>query len=92
MAKNSKNKEEVKGWKERFNSTGGIILICFGIFSAGFGTGTAVLNIFHKIDINEINQEHNEKLYAKVKEFDDLIQELRNENQLLKVENEKLKK
>ncbi len=92
MAKGSKNKDDLKNLKERFNSTGGIILICFGIFGAGFGTGTAVLNIFHKIEINEINQEQNEKLYEKVKEFDELIRELKNENQLLKVENERLKK
>jgi hypothetical protein len=92
MAKDSKNKDDVKNWKERFNSTAGMWIAIFTLIGLGFGAGQVVADIFHKIEMNELNQKYNSDLYEKVKEFDALILELKNENQLLKVENERLKK
>ncbi|MDO8968630.1 hypothetical protein [Algoriphagus sp.] len=91
MAKSNSNKKR-KDWREVFNSNAGVFVVVLTIFGFGFGTGQLVADIFHKIEMNESNKNHNDKLYEKVKEFDDLILELKTENQLLKVENEKLKK
>ena len=91
MAKGNQNIKK-SNWRELFNTNAGIWILVVTIFGAGFGTGKIVVDVFHKIELNELNQEYNNNLYERVKEFDELILELKNENHLLKIENEKLRK
>ncbi|MBL7935710.1 MAG: hypothetical protein JNM51_07865 [Bacteroidia bacterium] len=71
----------------KLNATWAAIIAGCSIFGFGYGAASIVSNIFHKIEINEINLKHFEQLYFQKKEFDLKIEELTHENQLLEIEN-----
>lgn len=81
---------------EKINTIGGAIAIIFAVFTAGIGTATYVCNIFSKIEVQEIKQQHNLELLKQAREFDEKVRalcieidELRQENKLLQLEAKK---
>lgn len=57
----------------KVNTIGGAFILVTTIFSSGVGVGSYVSNIFHQIEINNINQKHYEKLLQKDEEFKETI-------------------
>ena len=57
----------------KVNTIGGALIVIGTIFGFGVGVGGYVSNIFHQIEINNINQKHYEKLLQKDKEFKETI-------------------
>jgi len=47
----------------KINATWAAIIAGCSLFSLGFGTGYYISNVLNKIEVNEVNQEYNEKLY-----------------------------
>ena len=81
----------------KVNTIGGAFILVATIFSSGVGVGSYVSNIFHQIDINNINQKHNEELVQQDKEFKetidkykDIILELKHKNNMLEYNLNKL--
>ena len=88
------NKSKDKKLSDRLSSVGGVITILFAVYGAGIGTATYVGNLLKKIEINEINQAHNVELeqqsrifYEKIDELRIEIDQLRQANNLLEIEN-----
>lgn len=78
--------------KTKMNTTFAAVIVAFTIFGFGYGSGTVVSNILHKIEINEINQALNLQLYNQKIDFDRKINEIIQENNILEIENGKLRK
>lgn len=81
----------------KVNTIGGAFILVATIFSSGVGVGSYVSNIFHQIEINNINQKHNEELVQQDKEFKetidkykDIILELKHKNNMLEYNLNKL--
>jgi len=66
---NSKNKQK----PIIFGSTLSTIISIISLFGFGFGTGSYITNILHKIEIHEINQQYRIQLYNQRVDFDDKI-------------------
>ena len=81
----------------KVNTIGGAFILVATILSSGVGVGSYVSNIFHQIEINNINQKHNEELVQQDKEFKetidkykDIILELKHKNNMLEYNLNKL--
>mgnify|MGYP000308697232 CR=1 len=87
MAKHKKNKS-----LGLITPTWSAIASAMVFISCGFTVGCYYKEINHKIAINEINRKHQEDLSSQKEKYDNLIIELRHANQLLEIQNAKLKK
>lgn len=74
----------------KLNTTWTAIIAGCTLLSMGFGAGFYISNVLSKIEINEIKQAHNQKLYDQKKDFDSKVEELVHEKHLLEIENGKL--
>lgn len=74
----------------KLNTTWAAIIAACTLLSMGFGAGFYISNVLSKIEINEIKQTHNQKLYDQKKDFDSKVEELVHEKHLLEIENGKL--
>ena len=57
----------------KVNTIGGAFIVVATIFGSGVGVGSYVSNIFNQIEINNINQKHNEESLQQDKEFKEAI-------------------
>ncbi len=92
MAKKSSNSTNRDSFFSKLNTTWAAIIAGCTLISMGFGAGYYISDVFKKIEINEINQIHNEQLYIQKKEFDTRVEELTHKINLLEFENGKLRK
>lgn len=92
MAKRNTNNSTNESSLIKLNTTWAAIIAGCTIFGFGYGAASIVTNIFQRIEINEINQKHNEQLYTQKKDFDFKIEELTHEIHLLEMENGKFRK
>jgi hypothetical protein len=92
MAKHTSNNTNKDNILTKLNTTWAAIIAGCTLLSLGFGAGFYVTDIFKKIEINEINQKHNEMLYNQKKEFDQKADELIHKVYLLEMENGRLRK
>jgi len=92
MAKKITNYSTKENFISKLNTTWATIIAGCTIFGLGYGAASVVLNVFHKIEINEINQKQNEQLYSQKKDFDIKVEELIHEKHLLEIENGNLRK
>lgn len=74
----------------KVNTQGGALVLICTIFGFGFGAGCYVSNIFHQIEVNDLNQNHymelvrQEKDFEKsIDEFKSIITELKHKNSIL---------
>jgi hypothetical protein len=91
MAKFQKN-TKTENFLSKLNTTWAAIIAGCTLISIGFGAGYYISDVVKKIEINEINQMHNEQLYNQKKEFDAKCQELNQKVSVLEIENGKLRK
>lgn len=92
MAKKTQNNTFADKLLSKINSVWGAIIAGCTIFGLGFGAGSYVSTIFKKIEITELNQKNNEKLYNQKCEYDKQVIELIQQKNLLEIENGKLRK
>lgn len=92
MAKKPFNSSNSNNNLTKLNATWVAIIAGCTILSMGFGAGFYVSDVLKKIEINEINQKHNEQLYNQKKAFDYNIEELTHKVNLLEIENGKFRK
>jgi len=92
MANKTTDNSKKEKLLSKLNATWAAIIAGITIFGFGYAGGTVISNIFHKIEINEINQSKNIQLFNQKKDFDSKVQELIHEKRLLEIENEKLRK
>ena len=89
-------KSQTNKWKSNFltklNTTWTTIIAGCTLLSIGFGAGYYIADVIKKIEINEINQKHNENLYNQKKEFDRRTDELIHRVNILELQNGKLQK
>lgn len=57
----------------KVNTIGGAFIVVATIFGSGVGVGSYLSNIFHQIEINDINQKYYEKLLQKDNEIKEAI-------------------
>lgn len=92
MAKNPSRSANKDNFLSKLNTTWAAIIAGCTLISLGFGAGFYVSDVFKRIEINEINQKHNEQLYIQKRKFDDKTQELTHKVNLLEIENGKQNK
>lgn len=76
----------------KLNITWTAIIAACTIFGFGFGTGIYYESILNRMDQNQLNQIHNNQIIEQQRTYEERIQELHHQNQLLEIENGKLKK
>lgn len=92
MNRKATNNSAKKELPDKLNTIWAAIIAGCTLLSMGFGTGFYISNILNKIEINEVNQKHNEQLYDQKKNFDNKVEELIHEKHLLEIENGRLRK
>ncbi|MDX9694535.1 MAG: hypothetical protein RBT49_01985 [Bacteroidales bacterium] len=92
MTKKVSNSTNKNNFLSKLNTTWTAIIAGCTLISMGFAAGFYVSDVFKKIEINEINQKHNELLYNQKKDFDEKTEELTHKVNLLEIENGKLRK
>jgi len=91
MTKKVSNIANKDNFLSKLNTTWAAIIAGCTLISMGFGAGFYVSDVFRKIEINEINQKHNEQLYNQMKNFDEKTEGLTHKVNLLEIENGKLR-
>lgn len=92
MVKKIDTNSTLEKLQSKLTTTWTAIIAGCTLLSMGFGAGFYISNVLNKIEINEIKQTQNEKLYDQKKDFDNKIEELVHEKHLLEIENGKLSK
>nr|WP_319511333.1 hypothetical protein [uncultured Draconibacterium sp.] len=92
MKSRSKNTDKKEGFLSKLSTTWNVIISGLTLLSMGFAAGYYISDVFKKIEINQINQQHNVQLYNLTKDFDKKSKELTHKINLLEIENGKLRK
>jgi len=75
----------------KMSTTWAAIIAACTIFGFGFGTGYYIETVLKNIELNEVRNELNAKILEQKIDYEKIIQELNYKNQLLEIENGKLK-